>query len=140
MEKRRLKSTVIAKDRKPRQAKPRPQTLLLGYPDGRSMEAKRWRDLYLGLLSDLGGNTNASVAQDQLARRASALAVMCEVAEAQLARGDPFDTAHYLTAANAQRRILVSLGLKRQARDVTPTLHTYLDEKAERTAKREANN
>ena len=38
--------------------------------------------------------------------------------------------ASFTTAANSLRRLLADLGLERRAKDITPSLSTYLDRKA----------
>ena len=37
-----------------------------------------------------------------------------------------FDVAQYTTLVNVQRRVLADVGLKRVARDITPSLQEYL--------------
>jgi hypothetical protein len=93
--------------------------------DGRSAVARRYRDLLAEFISDLGGDPSG--AQTAIARRAAALCVSCEQAEAELAAGNKIDIAEFTTAANAMRRLLVDLGLERKARDVTPSIHKYLE-------------
>jgi hypothetical protein len=96
--------------------------------DGRSVLARRYRDILGQLISDLGGDP--SEAQSLIARRAATLAVWCEQVEAQLASGQALDIGEFTTATNALRRLLADLGLERRAKDVTPTLHQYLASKA----------
>ena len=105
--------------------------LFLGEVDGRSREARRYRDVYAGLVAHLGGEDHASETKRHLAKRAAALIVWCEVEEAKLATGEMLDVQVYTTAVNALRRLLVDLGLERAARDVTPPLADYLRAKAE---------
>lgn len=100
--------------------------LFLDGVDGRSAEARRFRDVLGDLVQHLGGVEWASEPQKHLARRAAALVVSCERAEVALANGGAFDVAEYSTAANTLRRLLADLGLERKARDVTPSLDQYL--------------
>ena len=51
---------------------------LLAGVDGRSAIARRFRDLVGAIISDMGGDDAISEGQRQLARRASALSVLCE--------------------------------------------------------------
>lgn len=95
--------------------------------DSRSKIARRYRDILAELISDLGGDPSG--AQTAIARRASALCVACEQAEAVLAAGGKIDIGEFTTAANAMRRLLVDLGLERKARDVTPSLSRYLEQR-----------
>ena len=103
--------------------------LFLGDVDGRSREARRFRDVYAGLVAHLGGEDHASEVKRHLAKRASALIVWSEVEEAKIATGETLDVQTYTTAVNALRRLLGDLGLERVARDVTP-LSDYLTAKA----------
>ncbi|MFC7699638.1 hypothetical protein ACFQX9_23420 [Bradyrhizobium sp. GCM10028915] len=101
--------------------------------DGRSAPARRYRDVLAELISDLGGDPSG--AQSAIARRASALCVVCEQAEAEMVAGGVLDLAEFTTAANSLRRLLSDLGLERRARDVTPSLASYLASKATERAK-----
>ena len=94
--------------------------------DGRSILARRYRDILASLVSDMGGDP--SEAQSLIARRSATLAVWCELAETAMAKGDDLNIAEFTTAANALRRLLSDLGLERQAHDVT---HQTLAEIAE---------
>jgi hypothetical protein len=90
--------------------------------DGRSAEARRFRDVLADLVDHLGGVEWASEPQKHLARRAAALIVSCERAEVALAKGGEFDVANTPRQRTRLRRLLADLGLERKARDVTPTL------------------
>ncbi len=105
--------------------------LFLADVDGRSREARRYRDVYVALVAHLGGEGYASETKRHLAKRASALIVWAEVEEAKLATGEELDVQTYTTAVNALRRLLGDLGLERVARDVTPPLADYLAAKAQ---------
>jgi hypothetical protein len=96
--------------------------------DGRSAVARRYRDVLNELISDLGGDPSG--AQSAIARRASALCVVCEQAEAEMVAGGVLDLAEFTTAANSLRRLLSDLGLERRARDITPSLSQYLTSEA----------
>lgn len=98
--------------------------IVLAGVDGRSMMARRFREITAGIETDLGGDLTE--AQRQLVARAATLACWCEERESELAQGQEFDAAQYATIANALRRLLSDLGLQRVARDVTPDLATYL--------------
>src|SRR5690606_32608549 len=93
--------------------------------DGRSVLARRYRDVLAQLTADLGGDP--SEAQSIIARRAATLAVWCEQAESAMASGGDLDIATFTTAANSLRRLLADLGLERRMRDVTPTLSQYIE-------------
>lgn len=100
--------------------------------DGRSAPARRYRDVLAELISDLGGDPSG--AQNAIARRASALCVVCEQAEAEMVAGGVLDLAEFTTAANSLRRLLSDLGLERRAKDITPSLSQYLASKAAKPA------
>ena len=96
--------------------------------DGRSMMARRFREITSGIEDDLGGDLTE--AQKHLTARAACLACWCEEREADLANGQDFDALQYATVSNALRRLLSDLGLERKARDVTPDLRDYINKKA----------
>jgi hypothetical protein len=96
--------------------------------DGRSLVARRFREIYTGIESDLGGDLTE--AQRHLIARAAVMGLWCEQREAELAEGADFDAGAYATIANAQRRLLSDLGLHRQARNITPTLEQFLAARA----------
>jgi len=93
--------------------------------DERSAPARRFREVFVQIITDIGGDPTE--AQIQIARRASALAVWSESNEAELAKGSAIDIAAFTTAANSLRRLLADLGLERRAKDITtPSLSEYL--------------
>ena len=63
--------------------------LFVGGVDGRSAYARRYRDILAQLTSDIGGDP--SEAQSLIIRRATQLAVWCEMAEADAAGGKPLN-------------------------------------------------
>jgi hypothetical protein len=95
--------------------------------DPRSPKACRFRDLLNGIISDFGGESEMSTAQMQLARRCAWVSVQCEALESS----EPFDVTAYTTMMGHLSRTLKVLGLKRQPRDVTPTLPDYLAARAQ---------
>ena len=99
--------------------------IVLAGVDGRSMMARRFREITSGIERDLGGDLTE--AQRQLLARAATLACWCEDRETELARGEQFDAAEYATISNALRRLLTDLGLGRHSKDVTPDLHSYIN-------------
>jgi hypothetical protein len=94
--------------------------------DGRSLWARRYRDVLTLHLSDLGGEDNISEAEKTLARRAACLVVELELMEVRFATGGEPDTEdttanmldRYQRTANTLRRLLESMGLERRAKDV----------------------
>jgi hypothetical protein len=90
--------------------------------DQRSRAAQRCRELVAAFAADLGGVDNMSTSQHQLVQRAAILATQLEDFEVRWSLGEPIELPDYLTAINVQRRVLVTLGLERRARDVSSTL------------------
>jgi hypothetical protein len=100
---------------------------LLPGVDGRSCWARRLRDVCGLHLADLGGAGCASEAELSIIRRAACLTIELERIEARLAasrEASPLDIDLYLRGANALRRLLESIGLRRRPKDVTTAL-TY---------------
>jgi hypothetical protein len=96
--------------------------------DGRSAEARRFRDVLSSIISDLGGPDILSEAQRQLARRCALLSIECEKLEALGVRGEQIDLECYGMLTDRLGRCFQRLGLKRQQRDITPSLADILAE------------
>jgi hypothetical protein len=75
--------------------------------DGRSLTARRYREVFATLLSELP--CAPSQAQVQIARRATLLCVEAETMEAALVAGRPVDIGLYSLMANTLRRLLADL-------------------------------
>jgi hypothetical protein len=69
----------------------------------------------------------------QLCQRAALLAAIVEDFETRWLAGEAVDLSSHLSAVGVQRRVL-SLGLHRQPRDVTPGLGDYLADSPHRAA------
>ena len=95
--------------------------------DGRTRAARHALELRDGFLRDLGGADRATVAQCEMAQRASILGAMLEDDDARWLAGQPINRQEYCTLANAQRRIVCDLGLERKQRDVTPSLNQIIE-------------
>jgi hypothetical protein len=95
--------------------------------DGRSLWARRFRDVLALHLSDLGGEANTSEAEKAIARRAACLIVELEQMEVRFATGDVGEGESFMNnlldryqrCANTLRRLLESLGLERRQKDAT---------------------
>ena len=90
-----------------------------------------FRDLVETIGNDLGGADHLSEGQKQLIRRAATLSIMAEAMEADAVRNLAFDGEAYGVLCDRLGRCLQRLGLERVARDVTPTLQSYLAAKAQ---------
>lgn len=98
---------------------------LLAGIDGRSAQARRYRDILNSLREHLGGNPSA--AQEVIIRRVATLASWAEAREAAaLAGTEELDIGPFITACNSLRRLIQDLGLEALARDITPDLASYL--------------
>jgi hypothetical protein len=103
---------------------------LLPLADGRSMTARRFRDVFMQIATDLGGIDRLSEGQKQLIRRVSQLSAECERMEAMSARGEqPLDLRAYQLASQCIARLLTNLGITRAMREVDhhpQSLRSYL--------------
>ena len=88
--------------------------------DPNSAWARRFHDLVMGHVSDLGGRSTMSEAQFALCKRAAGLECELEQMEGRMSQGEEINLDSYGRAASHLRRILETLGLERKARDVTP--------------------
>jgi hypothetical protein len=93
---------------------------------GDSAYSRRFRDILDQVIADIGGPTGLSEGQRQLARRATTLAVSCERLESKAAQGADIDLEQYGQLTDRLGRCFARLGLKRQLRDVSPTLSDVL--------------
>ncbi|WP_139247852.1 hypothetical protein [Hyphomicrobium sp. CS1GBMeth3] len=82
------------------------------------------------LISDLGGEDRLSCAQIALIEKAAVMDTWLEATSAAWLKGEPLDVSSYTTTVNALNRTLQLLGLRRQPKDVTPDLKSYLASKA----------
>ena len=98
--------------------------------DGRSLVARRYRDIMCAVASDQGGAERLSEARLQLIRRFSATAVLAEQMEARLARGEQIDIQEYSLVVSTMVRVAQRIGIDRVPRDVAPSLAEYLKQGA----------
>jgi hypothetical protein len=97
--------------------------------DGRSTWVRRARDVHGMLITDKGGAEAVSVAETLIMRRAAVLESELERLElifAKAGKAEPSELCLYQTCANAQRRLLETIGLERRSRDITPTLASFV--------------
>jgi hypothetical protein len=109
-------------------------SLMLRDVDGRLAWARRLRDLVADQTSDMGGDSNLSTAERVLLKRSAMLTLQLEMLECRFADQDGMATSEqlndYQRALNTCRRTLEALGLKRRARDISPTLGEILSQHA----------
>jgi hypothetical protein len=87
--------------------------------DGRTSAAQHARQLVLNLENDLGGHNALSVGVRELVKRVALCGALLEDCEVRWLQGEKIDTGDYATLCNAQRRLLVTVGIDRIPRDVT---------------------
>jgi hypothetical protein len=104
--------------------------------DQRTLAAKRAHQLIAAISRDLTGGDTDQLTEGarQLVKHAAILGTMLESAEHAWLSGEPVDLNSFYTALNSQRRILVTLGLERRAKDVSPNLAQYQAMKRQRRA------
>ena len=77
--------------------------------DGRTANARRFRDLYFGLIEGAGGPEVLGCRELQLCRRGAAMAVQIEMMENDLAAGRVIDFNRFNSATNTLLRIFREL-------------------------------
>jgi hypothetical protein len=87
--------------------------LFLRGVDGRSLVARRYRDVAIALADDLGGQDKLSESSKILVRQAAALTVQVEELQSKIVAGDDVDLEQLTRLSNVLGRILHRLGLKR---------------------------
>lgn len=86
---------------------------LLANIDGRSTEARRYRDLCFSFSDDCGGAASLTEAQRALVRSAAALSIQSEKLQGAMIRGEDVSDEQMTRVANSLARTLQRLGLKR---------------------------
>lgn len=93
---------------------------------GNSAWARRYRDILAQIIADISGPEGLSEGQRQLARRAATICISCEKLEGEAAAGRDIDLEAFGQLTDRLGRCFGRLGLKRQARDMGPSLGTIL--------------
>jgi len=88
--------------------------------DGRSLIARRYRDISFAIFADAGGIEQCSEARQQLIRRFAASSVIAEMMEARLANGETINITEHSQLSSTLTRLATRIGLERRGRDVTP--------------------
>jgi hypothetical protein len=105
-------SPVVARPLTVRSATTNDPLLLRGV-DGRSMVARRYRDVAIALADDLGGQDKLSEPSKILVRQAAALTVQVEGLQSKIVSGEDVDVEQLTRLSNSLSRMLHRLGLKR---------------------------
>ena len=104
--------------------------LTLADIDGRTKARKEADATLSAIVSDLGGEEQLSTSRRLLAEHAAVLHSMALDQGARFLAGEPIDVSGYSTLTNALRRLLETIGLDCQPRNVTPDLREYMSRKA----------
>src|SRR6516164_4525080 len=94
--------------------------------DRRTAAYQRTVALIDAIEADAGGHDQLTTGQRQIVQRIALTCALAEHLEARWLSGEEIDPVLYCTLANAQKRLLESVGLRRVPRDVTPSLAEYL--------------
>ena len=130
-------SAVVARPIKVRSAVTNDPLMLRGV-DGRSMVARRYRDVAIALADDLGGQDKLSEPTKILVRQVAALTVQVESLQSKIVSGDDVDLEQLTRLSNVLGRTLQRLGIRKRAdRKFSPLAdhfsrpHTHAREAAE---------
>jgi hypothetical protein len=94
--------------------------------DGRSIIARRYRDITSAITMDQAGAGECSESRLQLIRRFAAACCMAEEMEAKLVRGEQIDITEHALLCSTLVRISSRIGIDRRMKHVTPSLSDYL--------------
>ena len=94
--------------------------------DGRSLIARRFRDIARAILVDHQGGEAISEVCLQLVRRFAAAAVLAEAMETRLANGEEIDVQKHALLCSSLVRIGQRIGIARVPKDAGPTLGDVL--------------
>lgn len=100
---------------------------LLPDVDGRSVIARRYRDIASAILVDQGGADRCSESRKQLVRRFAAAAVLAEQMEARLARGESININEHALLCSTLVRVAQRIGINRVPKNIVPTVAEYLE-------------
>jgi hypothetical protein len=107
--------------RKNRSATSNGSTILAGV-DGRSLEARRFRDLVVSFAEPLGGFESLTEESAALVRQAASITMQNESIQAAAVRGEPVDAEQVVRLTNALTRVLSALKRHRKPKSSAPSL------------------
>jgi hypothetical protein len=108
----------------------KPRLLTRETLDQRTSAYKFFDRLIESIETDLGGHNQLSTIQCCLVEAFAGACVSMQNFNAQLALGQPIDLSEHALTISAMVRVASRLGLTRVAKDVTLTLHRYLNSEA----------
>jgi hypothetical protein len=94
-------------------------TVLLHGVDGRSAQARRFRDLVIAFADDLGGGDKLKEQEKAIVRTAAALTLRSEALQAAIINGEPIDENQAIRLANAAARAMQVLRRRTKAKALT---------------------
>jgi hypothetical protein len=95
--------------------------------DGRSADARRYRDLIIELVREHGGDGALSTSGLAMVRQAASLMLRCEQEQARVVRGEPVNEDALIRLSSEARRILSALRRRTaKCEPSTPDLASYL--------------
>jgi hypothetical protein len=101
--------------------------------DGRSADARRYRDVAIALADDLGGQDKLNESSKILVRQAAAMTVQVESLQSKIVSGDDVDIEQLTRLSNVLGRTLQRLGIRKRA-DRKLTVSEYLEARDRRAA------
>ncbi len=106
---------------------------LLPDVDGRSIIARRYRDIMSAIVIDQGSPDRISEARLQLIRRFAAAAVLAEAMESKLARGEQIDISEHALLCSTLVRVAQRIGINRVPKNVSLSLAEILHDSRHQT-------
>ena len=94
--------------------------------DGRSAEARRFKDLVSSFAASLGGEGALTEAERAIIRHAALLTLQSERLQAAFVAGREVNSEELTRLANSSARVFAALRIKREPKEVGPTLPEYL--------------
>jgi hypothetical protein len=106
--------------------------MMLSGIDGRSPQARRYRDLVADFADELGGQDRLTQAQLAVVRQAAGVTVQCEAMQTDIVNGKSVDAEQLVRVSNLLARLLGQLGIGKTAAPETKPKRTLRDKLAER--------
>lgn len=96
--------------------------------DGRTKAAQLFDSTAAEIARDLGGEENLSAIERHLVEAFAGVSIHVGHLHARLLSGEKLDIVEHATAVSTMVRIAQRVGIRRVARDVTPSLNEYLEQ------------